>query len=169
MYENNEISVPKKQKIFAYLFLFLVIITFSTMRSQKMKASIENSYNLTKSIETSIKESLTYLYNNDLDNTNCDYIDKEYTEKLKAKFKEPNSIMAEEYLKLSYIKLDDKKIYKTKIDSEPFIIYSGNVDLKWSYENKDDSTDILTKEISVYLKDNNGTLTVADIRLNDIQ
>lgn len=169
VYEGNEIKVPKKQKIIAYIFLFLVIITFSTMRSHNMKKNIENNLNLTKSIENSISESLSYLYNDNLNDTNCNYIEETYKQNLIDKFKETNAIMEKESLKLSNIKFNIKKIYKTKIDGESFLIYSGKVDLKWSYTNKEISTDIVTKEIIVYLKDNNNNITVADIKLNDIK
>lgn len=168
-YEGNEIKVPKKQKIIAYIFLFLVIITFSTMRSHKIKKTIENNLNLKTSVETSISESLNCLYNENLDNINCVYIDEDYRQSLADKFKEINSVMAEESLKLSPVKLSSKNIYKTKIEGEPFIIYSGKVDLSWSYTDKDTSTDPITKEITVYLRDNNEEFSVADIKLKDIK
>lgn len=163
----NEISVPKKQKIIAYIFLFLVIITFSTMRSNKIKKHIDHTHKYTQAIETSIQESIMYLYNNDLEKTNCNYIDTAYKEKLINKFKNTNSLMSKESLKLSYIKFNDKKLYKTDINGEPFVIYNGLVDLKWSYTNKDSSTDITTKEITVYITDSNDTPYIADIQIND--
>lgn len=168
-YEGNEIKVPKKQKIIAYIFLFLVIITFSTMRSHKIKKTIENNLNLKTSVETSISESLNFLYNENLNGTSCVYIDEEYRQNLIDKFKETNSIMAEESLTLSHAKLSSKHIYKTKIEGEPFIIYSGEVDLSWSHTNKDSSTDPITKEITVYLKNVNKEFRVADIKLKDIK
>lgn len=167
MYEMEEIKVPKKQKIFAYILLFLVIVTFSTIRSQKLKKDVQNNYAYTKSIQTSIEKSLYYLYNNDIENTDCEYIEKNYKEKIIDKFKDTNSLMSKESLQLSYVQLKNKKIYKTTIKDEPFTIYNGLVELKWSYTNKDLSTDITTKEIIVYLKDVNDTPYIADIQIKD--
>lgn len=168
MYEMNEISVPKKQKIIAYLFLFLIIITFSTMRSHKTKMTVEKNYNLMKSMELSLTESIKYLYNDDIYNTECDFIDKEYSQKLIDKFSETNSLMEKESLKLSYINFNNKRIYNTKIEGEDFIIYTVKADMQWSYTNKESKTDTITKQITAYAKENSNNCLIVDINIADI-
>lgn len=160
-------TVSKKQKILAYLIILITISSFFLMRAHKNKIQIERAIKTTNLAETSLSESLFYLYNNDLSNSICPYIYSDSKDYLIEKFEKTNSIMSESSLKLSYVKLKKDRIYKTKLNGSSYTVYKGTVDLQWSFTDKDTVSDKATKKITAYLKEDSDKYYIHDIKLSE--
>lgn len=166
--QKNNVSII--QKIVAYLLIILTVCTFTIMRVHKNQSTKEKQETFRTEIESVLSNSLLHLYNNDLENTVCEYINPEFTDILNDKFKKANSIMASSELVLSNVKLNKNRIYTTTKKKVKYVIYDGTVELQWLNKKTLSKTDKTIKGIKGYiLKDKiSERYLLANIELNNL-
>lgn len=167
--QNNNVSTI--QKIAAYLIIILTVCSFTIMRTHKNQSTKEKQEAFRTEIESVLSNSLLHLYNNDLENTVCEYINPEFTDVLNNKFKKANSIMSSSELVLSNVKLNKNRIYSTTKKKVKYVIYDGTVELQWINKKTNTKTDKAIKGIKGYvLKDKDSErYSLANIELNNLE
>lgn len=162
-------SIPIIQKICAIIFLSIIMIAFISLRSQKIENAKQKSAELNSNIESTLKESLEFLYNSDDIKVNANnIIHEDFKDKLTSKFSKANSFLKESNLTLSSIEFNKDRIYNTQRKKIKYLIYKGTVELKWTSLSSNIETDSEKKDITGYIIQEGDVFYVSDIELTNI-
>lgn len=164
---KNNVSVI--QKILVFIFIGLLIFTFYIARQNKIKNIQTKNETIASNIEAVIIESLNFLYNEDLTKIHeVSTIHPNYTKTLENKFSSVNSTLKDVNMHLSNITLSKNRIYRTRKDSVKYIIYTGKINLQWESNTNNIETANETKNIKIYLIEQDNNYYIANIEMTNI-
>lgn len=165
----NKNNVSIIQKILVFTFISILICTFYIARQHKIEKLKTKHEAIASNIEEVVIDSLTFLYNDDLTKIKeIPTIHPNYTETLENKFSSVNSTLKNVNMHLSNITLSKNRIYRTRKDSVKYIIYNGKINLQWASNTNKIETSNETKNIKIYLIEQDNNYYIANIEMTNI-